>query len=372
MRKVISIVCSVVLCMSIVLASVGQVSALENADVANREEQISALFDEMTENLALSLLNEAIADESSVSSQAAVQEDLADIDEQLAELGVRQVEGDELAEILNRESVHSPVAPQASKPADTNTTKWYVYNYISNSYGGKKYDVQRLVAVGNNPGGTLVTGEDNYKFFSNKPILGKLIANLLVIYAQKAIGLLKVIQWLPYELLGPAESTSNAFSSCYVTYRCVSTIAFSYVKESSKSDDYYELSFYANKFSIAVNIHGASVVNSTPKTYSDNKTATVVAENYNAILPAIASQRRWLLRIYVFFRYRVLRWRIHSDRLSPHSAVRSFADRVINMLFIKAFFFPLIGFFLLFFRSRFSRFSMTCAMRRTASLPASG
>lgn len=122
MRKVISIVCSVVLCMSIVLASVGQVSALENADVANREEQISALFDEMTENLALSLLNEAIADESSVSSQAAVQEDLADIDEQLAELGVRQVEGDELAEILNRESVHSPVAPQASKPADTNTT----------------------------------------------------------------------------------------------------------------------------------------------------------------------------------------------------------------------------------------------------------
>ena len=54
MRKVISIVCSVVLCMSIVLASVGQVSALENADVANREEQISALFDEMTENLALS------------------------------------------------------------------------------------------------------------------------------------------------------------------------------------------------------------------------------------------------------------------------------------------------------------------------------
>ena len=111
MRKVISIVCSVVLCMSIVLASVGQVSALENADVANREEQISALFDEMTENLALSLLNEAIADESSVSSQAAVQEDLADIDEQLAELGVRQVEGDELAEILNRESVHSPVAP---------------------------------------------------------------------------------------------------------------------------------------------------------------------------------------------------------------------------------------------------------------------
>ena len=289
MRKVISIVCSVVLCMSIVLASVGQVSALENADVANREEQISALFDEMTENLALSLLNEAIADESSVSSQAAVQEDLADIDEQLAELGVRQVEGDELAEILNRESVHSPVAPQASKPADTNTTKWYVYNYISNSYGGKKYDVQRLVAVGNNPGGTLVTGEDNYKFFSNKPILGKLIANLLVIYAQKAIGLLKVIQWLPYELLGPAESTSNAFSSCYVTYRCVSTIAFSYVKESSKSDDYYELSFYANKFSIAVNIHGASVVNSTPKTYSDNKTATVVAENYNAILPAIAS-----------------------------------------------------------------------------------
>ena len=88
MRKVISIVCSVVLCMSIVLASVGQVSALENADVANREEQISALFDEMTENLALSLLNEAIADESSVSSQAAVQEDLADIDEQLAELAL--------------------------------------------------------------------------------------------------------------------------------------------------------------------------------------------------------------------------------------------------------------------------------------------
>lgn len=134
----------------------------------------------------------------------------------------------------------------------------------------------------------MVTGEDNYKFYSGKTLKANLVDNALSIIVQKAIGQVKFLQWTPYELLF-STSTSNAFNSSYVTYRCVSSIAFSYVKESSQSDDYYELSYCSNKFSIAATAHGAAVVDSVPKTYSVDKTATVSADNYSAIIPAIES-----------------------------------------------------------------------------------
>lgn len=237
----------------------------------------------MTEAKALSLLH---GDENAVSIQSSTSR-VEQIEEELLRLGVRQVLGSELSSYLTRNDGTIAV-PNVEKPADTNTVKWYVYNYTYNSYGSKRYDVQRLVAVGNNAGGTLVTGEDNYKFYSGKTLMANLVDNALSIIVQKAIGQVKFLQWTPYELLF-STSTSNAFNSSYVTYRCVSSIAFSYVKESSQSDDYYELSYCSNKFSIAATAHGAAVVDSVPKTYSVDKTATVSADNYSAIIPAIES-----------------------------------------------------------------------------------
>lgn len=49
------------------------------------------------------------------------------------------------------------------------------------------------------------------------------------------------------------------------------------------------MSLYSNKLSIAVNTHGAAVVNSVPKTYSEHKTNTITADYYNSIPVAIQS-----------------------------------------------------------------------------------
>lgn len=71
----------------------------------------------------------------------------------------------------------------------------------------------------------------------------------------------------------------NRASPCIITY----------VKKASQSDDYYALSLYSNKLSIAVNAHGAAVVNSVPKTYSEHKTSTITSDYYNSIPAAIQS-----------------------------------------------------------------------------------
>lgn len=268
------------LCLAIAFTSIVMVNA-QTTSIESRQAQIESLFDKMTETLALSLL-----EENTIAVQNYMNE-VTQIEQQLLHLGVHQVSDSELSTYLARNESDIVMA-NLSKPADTNTVKWYVYDYIYNSYGSKKYDVQRLVAVGNNPGGTLVTGEDNYEFFSNKPILAQAITTAFSIYAQKAIGTIPYTQLTPYELLF-SSSSSNAFNSCYVTHRCVSTIAFSYVKESSQSDDYYTLSFYSNKFSLAATVHGAAVINSVPETYSQNETVTITSDSYNAIIPAIES-----------------------------------------------------------------------------------
>lgn len=254
-----------------------------NAQATLTEEQISTLFDEMTERMALQM----VTDDESVIQECKAE--IAKIKRQLEEFGVNELTTGELNQFFEEKG---QVSPQwlITKPENSNTVKWYLYNYSNRSYGSKTYDVQRLIAVGNNPGGMLVTGEDNVKFYSGKEKLANAVSTAIGIYAQKAIGYVPVIKWTPYELLF-SNTSSNTFDSSYVTHRCVSSIAFSYVKESSQSDDYFSLSFYSNKLSIATNAHGAAVVDSVPTTYSEHKTETVSAEYYESITAAIQSYR---------------------------------------------------------------------------------
>ena len=121
---------------------------------------------------------------------------------------------------------------------------------------------------------------------------GNAVINAISIYAQKAISYVPIIKWTPYELLF-SNSASNVFNSSYVTHRCVSSIEFIYVKKSSQSPDSYLLYNYANKLSIAVNAHGAAVINSNPKTYSEHKTKTISSDSYGDI-EIKRSQSHWL------------------------------------------------------------------------------
>lgn len=249
------------------------------ASSSTNENQINILFDEMTESLALSLLADNSADARKYNTK------VDQIENQLSALGVQKLSEEELNKFFDDRGVESS---RVSQPPNSNTVTWYLYNYSNYQYNSTNYDVQRLIAIGNNPGGMLVTGQDNVSFYSGKQKVANAVTNAVGIYAQKAVGTIPIVQWTPYELLF-SNSSANVFNSSYVTHRCVSSIAFTYVKKASQSDDYYSLSLYSNKLSLAVNAHGAAVVNSVPKTYSEHKTNTITADYYNSIPAAIQS-----------------------------------------------------------------------------------
>lgn len=280
MKRIAAFISMVILVFSFVFSPFG-FYCVTNAQIIEAEEQINMLFDKMSETLALSMLTE---DASVVQNY---EESIAKIEDQLENLGVKELSKNELNQFF-QEKNGSVTRDSVSKPENTNTVKWYLVNYTNYSYYSKNYDIQRLVALGNNPGGTLVTGEDNYRFYSNAEKAANAISTAIGIYAQKAIGKIPVVEWTPYELLF-SNTTTDVFNSSYVTHRCVSAIAFTYVKESTQGDDDYSLSFYSNHISIAIHAHGAAVVNSVPTTYSKQTTETISADYYNSVTSAIRS-----------------------------------------------------------------------------------
>lgn len=278
-----------VIAMLLCCVCVFSLSAVARAETTQeaRQAQIEALFDEMTEAKALSLLH---GDENAVSTQSSTT-NIEQIEEELLRLGVRRISGSELDTYLNKIG-DGTVGLNVEKPANTNTTNWYLYSYTSNYYNSKRYDVQRLVAVGNNPGGMLTTGAKHHEFYSNKPIIpDEAINTLASIYVQKAIGTIRVVGWTPYELLfNHEEIRTYGYDSYSVAYQCVLSVAFTYVKETGQSEDYYELSFYSNKLSLAYTLYFGFVRNGKAYSHSVDKTNTIYADNYNnAVTPAIQS-----------------------------------------------------------------------------------
>lgn len=272
-KKIISLL----LALAVWVVGAGMPQTIVHAADDTNQEQIDRLFDEITENLAIFLLNEDSEDNKNIEAEN------AQIEEKLSELGVKQLNDEELLEFFAERGI---VSTRVSKPSDSNTVKWYLYTSRNLTYGSKKYDVQRLVAVGNNPGGMLVTGGDNEEFYSDEQKLVNGAKYAASIYAQKAIGLVKFIQWTPYELLF-SSSSSDVFNSSYITHRCVSSIEFSYVKDASLSDASFRLCKFSNKLSIASNAHGAAVKDSKPETYSVQKNGTISSDNYGSTSSAM-------------------------------------------------------------------------------------
>ena len=253
----------IILVMPLVIKSRSIAMSDQNSE---NDEVIDGLLIEFSEKNAMYFLNES----------SGMRNEIELIEKKLYDIGVKALNEDELTQFL--EEKDSPLL-RVSRPGSTNTVKWFLYTNHELDYKGKKYDVQRLVAVGNNPGGMLVTGQDNVKFYSNKQLIANGAVYAVSLYAQKAIGLIPIIRWTPYEVLF-SSSSSNTFNSNYVTHRCVSSIEFFYVKPAATSDSNYVLCKFSNRLSIAANAHGAAVVNSNPTTYSVQMTETISSDYY--------------------------------------------------------------------------------------------
>lgn len=170
------------------------------------------------------------------------------------------------------------VVARIIKPDDSDTIKWYLYELNDCTYSSKKYDIQRLIAVGYNDG-ALVTGEYNKPLLTETESYKKIATELLSIYIQKGISLIPVIKWAPYELFFSDLETYEV-ETLYCTYKCISSICFTYVKESSQDEDEYSLCLFANKFDITTQIHGMWVDDGKTQTYYDSKQETVRSDGF--------------------------------------------------------------------------------------------
>lgn len=70
------------------------------------------------------------------------------------------------------------------------------------------------------------------------------VGNIVSIYAQKAIGTIPVIAWMPYELLIP--SNANKVEALTVSYPAGNTVCYSWVKPYGASDAYYKRGMVTN------------------------------------------------------------------------------------------------------------------------------
>ncbi len=293
MKKGIAVFVTLSLCFSLLLYPSHSVAASTDDSFLSTEEQIDLLFDELAQLRATELLNEDSFDYS---------ERLAEIEDSLEKLGVKKLSDYELEDFFDStaspETVSDDTVPvyQVTKPTNTDTLTWYLYNSPYQPYDYTDpdtdyYDIQRLIAVGNNAGGMLVTGEDNVLLYSNKKIsISDILTTCFSIYIQKSIGgISTILAWTPYELLFSSTSSSNkaVFNTCYATHRCVSTIEYTYVKPANSSDSYYKICKYSNKLAIATNVHGAAVANSVATTYSLLKSYSISSTYYSNIQMAM-------------------------------------------------------------------------------------
>lgn len=242
------------------------------AEAVDSDEQISVLFAELMHVIALSL------DENNIENTEFYNNEISRIETQLELLGVEILDSADVA-IYSEGTDTISSRGTVPQPANTNTVKWYSITNSNYSHNSQTYSVKQLIAVGYNPGGLLVTGKNNDPFYTEQEKFANAVSNAFKLYIQKAIGLILIIQWTPYELLF-SNTESNIFRSSYITHWCVSSIMFTYVKLSSQSDDEYRLCYFSNRLELAVNAHGASVVDGSPHTYSKQSDLLLTADNY--------------------------------------------------------------------------------------------
>lgn len=212
------------------------------------------------------------------------------LESELESLGVQEVTPDEINELLNKGHLNTDnssdghVANMLYIPKSTKYTKWHTFTYTS-TYKGKKYSVTELYAQGYNDGSKLVSGKDGCVLYKNKNYKFTL-GNLLSIYAQKAIGQVKVLGWLPYELFFKSydDVTTTGVS---ISYNTIQTYCYSYVKPAAKKDSAYMPCYTSNKLYIHANATLRAIKNG--KSFLDNATtstnvySTAYASSYYAL-----------------------------------------------------------------------------------------
>lgn len=210
-----------------------------------------------------------------------------ELEQQLTELGVVQLNDTEIQQLTGGDA-----SIQAAVPSSTSSVKWYSTQY-THTYNNKKYSVQHVYAQGLSASSILATGGQSRALYSSQEVVINTAKEIASIYAQKAIGQVKAISWMPYEFFF-SNGTSYVNNSHRVDYSSNLTVCFTYVKEANNSSSLELLSYVSSSVSVsychtlAGISNGKTYVNHYPE-LNKTKATTISASTFAPFTDAIIS-----------------------------------------------------------------------------------
>lgn len=278
---------------------------MQNRMADLKSAEITKLLSELGEHRAEKLL--ASEDNVVANQEYKLDETEIKLEARLKELGVTELTESEVAELKLEGKI---INPQATVPISTSATKWYNERHYY-ALNGKEYEIQRISAQAITSKSSLSNSGDKL-LYTNKQIAVNNLNELASLYVEKligaAVGTVKVVGWLPYELLFP-NNTKVISSQHRVVYVSTSTVAFNYAKLYGQSDSYQQLSFVSNMSSLAQSHILTGIDNGVGYSKSNDKVNTVYAENYASLKSAAQAfenpyaQGQSFIRKYVFYNH---------------------------------------------------------------------
>ena len=276
MKKIIAFLLALVTLISLgVPAFASEAECTSDSPYADYNEETEREIDILIQNL-VKLRFESVHAKNSTSSVGSASEE-ANIFDALRDLGVKIVGEDNLS-TMETDRVGQAVASSSSffEGFNTKYNDFFVTGPLRRRHGRSGYHVVTVRVVPKNASSVLGNASiTTVSLYSSKKPLVSFVKNACSIYAQKAIGQIPVVRWLPYEYLFAdwSDSDVNKTQATYViNVNSATTAKYIYI---ANTDVENEASYKLSLLDHSVSYH--EVHNSS---YTKNGVAgSKVAEN---------------------------------------------------------------------------------------------
>lgn len=172
-----------------------------------------------------------------------------------------------------------------AKDSSIDSIYWREYSYTF-YYSGTPYLIRELYASPNSLDSSLYNHGNDF-LYQNRNYLADKLIEIASIYAQKAIGLIKVVGWLPYELL-LTDPTDKVVTAHQIDYDSYNTVCFSSVKPYNLGDEYMRQTFVSNRLNVS-SLHTLRYFYNGELTITDGKREEEIisAEDYASSYRAV-------------------------------------------------------------------------------------
>lgn len=272
---------------------------LNNLEVEAEFEKINDILSKMSMAYAIQLRDD-ITNQTSQDPQNAnsVASSIEDYEAELFNLGVSKLTYEEVLEKFPIEESEFSTRDLFEDLPCNDSICWYASPARSYEEGNTRYKLQFLYAQAKSEGTNLAQVYDDYLY--KDPTLIGALEELAGIYIQKAIGLIPIVQWTPYELLFCDRDETYRSNGQRIMYTALETACFAYVYPESLGEDYVQLTYSSNMFSIAAMEANYGFKDGKPFTKSWDQEITEKADNYAKIQPALEAYENAYADIYSF------------------------------------------------------------------------